>query len=145
VSLSEVPVGFFATIKSVHNSPAGARLISLGFIPGASVKVVRAAPLGDPRVYNIMDKLITLRNDDANLIEVLLQDNLINLSNAPRGIYSVVNVIGGRFFKDKMAQIGVENGSIVEVIRPFLIKTNKGTFQVGRGMSGRIILRRIEE
>ncbi|HBT25600.1 MAG TPA: hypothetical protein DEA58_02750 [Pseudothermotoga sp.] len=62
-----------------------------------------------------------------------------------RSIYSVVNVIGGRFFKDKMAQIGVENGSIVEVIKPFLIKTNKGTFQVGRGMSGRIILRRIEE
>ena len=46
------------------------RLLALGFIPGASIEAVRAAPLGDPVEYRIKGYCISLRKEDARLIMV---------------------------------------------------------------------------
>ncbi|NMB78268.1 MAG: ferrous iron transport protein A [Methanomicrobiales archaeon] len=46
------------------------RLLALGFIPGAAIEAVRAAPLGDPVEYRIKGYTISLRKEDARLIAV---------------------------------------------------------------------------
>ena len=46
------------------------RLSEMGFVVGKKVSVVRKAPLGDPIEYKIMGYHISLRNSEAQLIEV---------------------------------------------------------------------------
>lgn len=46
------------------------RLLALGFVPGAAIEAVRAAPLGDPVEYRIKGYCISLRKEDARLITV---------------------------------------------------------------------------
>lgn len=41
------------------------RLLDLGFVIGASVRIQNISPLGDPIAYDIHDTLICLRKDDA--------------------------------------------------------------------------------
>lgn len=143
MSLAEVPVGLSAKVKSIPNSFVGSRLISLGFIPGTYVKVVRSAPFGDPRVYLVMDKLITLRNDDAMQIEVVLDNDLVVLSHAPEGIYTVVELFGGIGFQQKMRRMGIQREKNLQILGPMTIKTENGIFKVGLGIANRILLRRI--
>lgn len=46
------------------------KFISMGFIPGAEVHMIRNAPLRDPIEIGIHSYLITLRRTEASLIEV---------------------------------------------------------------------------
>ena len=46
------------------------RLSEMGFIVGKKVSVIKKAPLRDPVEYKIMDYHISLRNSEAQLIEV---------------------------------------------------------------------------
>ncbi len=46
------------------------RLSEMGFVIGKKVSVIRKAPLGDPVEYRIMGYHISLRNNEAQLIEV---------------------------------------------------------------------------
>lgn len=143
MSLSEVPVGLSAKVKSVPNSFVGSRLISLGFIPGVYVKVVRCAPLGDPRVYLVMGKLITLRNNDAMQVEIVLDSDLVVLSGAPEGIYAVAELFGSVGFRQKMKKMGIEKERKIQVLEPMIVKTENGIFKIGIGVASRILLRRI--
>jgi len=51
--------------------PVRRRLLALGFVPGAIVESVRAAPLGDPVEYRIKGYCLSLRNNDARCISVI--------------------------------------------------------------------------
>jgi len=143
VSLLEVPVGFSAKVQSVPDTSMGSRLVSLGFIPGTYVKVVRSAPLGDPRVYLVMDKLITLRNDSAKEVEVVLDNDLTVLSSAPEGTYQVIELLGGSAFQGRLHRMGVEKGKVLQIVKPMTIKTERGQFTIGFGMASRVLLRRL--
>jgi len=46
------------------------RLLSMGFVPGAFVSVVRQAPLGDPVQYRVKKANIALRRKEANMLMV---------------------------------------------------------------------------
>lgn len=46
------------------------KLLDMGFINGASVEIIREAPLYDPMELKIHNYLITLRKSEARLIEV---------------------------------------------------------------------------
>ena len=46
------------------------KLLSMGFIPGAEILMVRNAPLRDPIEIGIQNCLVTLRRSDARLIKV---------------------------------------------------------------------------
>jgi ferrous iron transport protein A len=48
------------------------RLLAMGFVPGAGVEVLRAAPLGDPVEYRVKGYCISLRREEAKLISVSL-------------------------------------------------------------------------
>jgi ferrous iron transport protein A len=46
------------------------RMLSMGFVPGAEVTVIRKAPLGDPLQYRVKKANIALRQDEANTLLV---------------------------------------------------------------------------
>lgn len=46
------------------------KLLNMGFIPGAEVTMIRNAPLRDPIEIGIQNYLLTLRRNEAQLIEV---------------------------------------------------------------------------
>ncbi len=142
VSLSDVPVGFEAKIISVPDDTVGNRLLSIGFVPGNKVKVVGCAPLGDPRIYMVMGKMVTLRNDEAKRILVSVEDGIEPLSNVTEGIWRVVHLIGGRNFHEKLRSMGIYIGSTVKVVSKGVVETEKGTFKIGLGMAKRIFIRR---
>ena len=46
------------------------RMLDMGFVPGASVSVMRKAPLGDPVEYTVKGTAVALRRREANTILV---------------------------------------------------------------------------
>ena len=44
----------------------------MGFIPGADVEMIRAAPLLDPLEVKLLDYPVTLRRTEAHFVEVTL-------------------------------------------------------------------------
>jgi len=58
-------------LRIVGATPAVARrLADLGFTAGASVEVVRRAPLRDPVIYRVKDYEICLRRAQSSCVEV---------------------------------------------------------------------------
>ncbi|HYK72878.1 MAG TPA: FeoA family protein [Pseudoneobacillus sp.] len=45
------------------------RLLDLGFVPGATVEVIRKSPLGDPIAFRVSQTLIALRKEESYRIE----------------------------------------------------------------------------
>jgi ferrous iron transport protein A len=45
-------------------------MLSMGFVPGAEVTVIRQSPLGDPLQYRVKKANIALRRDEANTLLV---------------------------------------------------------------------------
>lgn len=73
MSLSDLGLGDHAHIRGVDlpGQPTVRRRIEeLGFAPGATIEVVRRAPLGDPTVYRVSDYEICLRRSEAKSILV---------------------------------------------------------------------------
>jgi ferrous iron transport protein A len=72
-SLDTLPSGLAARVVNVQGSTAIARrLMEMGIVPGAVIKVVRAAPLGDPIQVCLRDCQLALRRAEARAITVLV-------------------------------------------------------------------------
>jgi len=56
------------------------RLAALGFLPGVEVSLLRLAPLGDPLVYRVGERQVSLRRADARCVSVTDADS----ADAPR-------------------------------------------------------------
>jgi ferrous iron transport protein A len=71
MALSEIAVGESAVVASLELSPEiGDHLMHLGFLPEATIEVLRRAPAGDPTVYRIEGAEIALRRETARYIQV---------------------------------------------------------------------------
>ncbi len=46
------------------------RLLEMGFCPGASVEVIRRAPLGDPTEFRLRGYCLSLRSDQAQHVQI---------------------------------------------------------------------------
>ncbi len=69
IALSDARVGTSGVVSSVDlPDEVSHHLAHLGFLPGASVEVIRRAPAGDPTVYRIDGVEVGLRNDTAQHI-----------------------------------------------------------------------------
>ncbi len=53
-----------------EKGPTRRRIMDMGVTPGVRVKVVKVAPLGDPIEVNVRGYELSLRKDDAALIEL---------------------------------------------------------------------------
>lgn len=69
--LSQLKSGRKARIRCHHSQGAiRQRLLDLGFMPDCEVHVVRRAPLGDPIQCKLSNYCVSLRQSEAELIEV---------------------------------------------------------------------------
>lgn len=70
-TLGEVAVGQSATIAKLHGEGALRRhLMDLGLIRGTRFKVVKVAPLGDPIQISVRGYELTIRKEEAAIVEV---------------------------------------------------------------------------
>ncbi|MBR4081246.1 MAG: ferrous iron transport protein A [Clostridia bacterium] len=70
-TLKDIRVGQTATIVKVHGEGAlRRRIMDMGLTRGTSIFVRKVAPLGDPMELNLRGYELSLRRDDAEMIEV---------------------------------------------------------------------------
>ena len=75
MTLDRMPFNTMARVESVESNDAHSlRLMEMGVVPGAPVRVVKAAPLGDPIQVCVRDCHLALRRSEARAIEVVLDD-----------------------------------------------------------------------
>ena len=71
VPMGTLAVGSRAQIVGlVGSGKLQRRMLSMGFVPGAEVTVIREAPLGDPLQYRVKKANVALRQDEANTLLV---------------------------------------------------------------------------
>lgn len=74
MALSEVGVGESAVVDSLElPHDVLDHLMHLGFLPDATIDVLRRAPAGDPTVYRVEGAEIALRRETAQYIHVRRQ------------------------------------------------------------------------
>lgn len=75
LSLDELVPGARARVLAVEGSgPVARRLMEMGVVPGAPVRVVKAAPLGDPLEVCVRNYHLALRRTEARTIKVVTSD-----------------------------------------------------------------------
>jgi ferrous iron transport protein A len=75
VSLDRLRAGAPARVLAVRGTGAVARrLMEMGVVPGAPVRVVKAAPLGDPLEVRVRNYHLALRRSEAQSISVVMSD-----------------------------------------------------------------------
>ena len=71
-SLDILPIGAQARVMGVTGTGAVARrLIEMGVVPGAPVRVIKTAPLGDPIEIRVRGYHLALRRTEAQTISVM--------------------------------------------------------------------------
>ena len=75
VSLDALEAGRHARVTAVRGSGAVARrLREMGVVPGAPVRVIKAAPLGDPLEVRVRNYHLALRRSEAQTVSVVISD-----------------------------------------------------------------------
>ncbi len=75
VSLDSLSAGTPARVLAVRGEGAVARrLMEMGVVPGAPVRVIKAAPLGDPLEVRVRNYHLALRRSEARTITVVTSD-----------------------------------------------------------------------
>ena len=70
-TLKQVKVGQTCTVKRVHGEGAlRRRIMDMGITKGVEIYVRKVAPLGDPIESTVRDYELSVRTNDAELIEV---------------------------------------------------------------------------
>lgn len=76
IFLSQMTIGQQGTIdKLLGEGEITQRLLEMGLTPGAEIQVVRFAPLGDPIDIKIRGYHLSLRRQEAEVIQVVLKDS----------------------------------------------------------------------
>jgi Fe2+ transport system protein FeoA len=76
-SLASLPVGAHARVLAISGTGQIARrLMEMGLVPGAHVRVVKAAPLGDPLEVRVRGYHLALRRAEAQTIKVITNGHL---------------------------------------------------------------------
>lgn len=72
MSLANLPAGAHARVLAVAGSgPVARRLMEMGIVPGAHVRMIKAAPLGDPLEIRVRGYHLALRRAEAQTIKVV--------------------------------------------------------------------------
>lgn len=72
LSLAHLPAGARARVLAVTGSGAVARrLMEMGVVPGAHVRMIKSAPLGDPLEVRVRGYHLAVRREEAQTILVM--------------------------------------------------------------------------
>ena len=74
-TLANAQVSDVCLVTEIAQEPVElrSRLYALGVIPGASIQILRVAPLGDPMQIKVGATLLSIRATDARIINVQIQ------------------------------------------------------------------------
>ena len=76
MNLSHMQIGQRGVIQKISGiSLVMQRLLEMGLTPGTKVEVVRFAPLGDPMEIEIRGYRLSIRKQDALLIDIALESS----------------------------------------------------------------------
>ena len=69
--LNQLGIGCRGSVCAVEGDPdLRRRLLEMGFCNGATVEVVRRAPLGDPIEFRLRGYCLSLRRDQAKFVKI---------------------------------------------------------------------------
>jgi ferrous iron transport protein A len=75
LTLARLPAGARARVVAINGSGVIARrLMEMGVVPGAPVRVIKVAPLGDPMEVRVRGYHLALRRSEAETISVATCD-----------------------------------------------------------------------
>lgn len=70
-TLTDLPAGIDARVISIEgDGVAVRRLMEMGVVPGASIRVIKSAPFGDPIEVKIRRYHLALRRNEASAVKV---------------------------------------------------------------------------
>jgi ferrous iron transport protein A len=69
-TISQLKIGEQAVISKIQDSPLAVKLMEMGILPGVSVKVTLKAPFGDPLAIELLNYQLSLRKEEADLVEI---------------------------------------------------------------------------
>lgn len=70
-TLRDVPIGQSATVKKIHGSGAlKRRIMDMGITKGTEIYVRKVAPLGDPVEVTVRGYELSVRKEDADILEM---------------------------------------------------------------------------
>ncbi|WP_194610349.1 FeoA family protein [Clostridium vitabionis] len=70
-TLRDVPIGQAATVVKIHGSGAlKRRIMDMGITKGTEIRVRKVAPLGDPVEVTVRGYELSLRKEDADILEM---------------------------------------------------------------------------
>ncbi len=145
MKLSEVPIGAVVEVKRVLHSDISPKLRAVGILPGVKIEVIKAAPMGDPKLYKVFNKTISLRNAEADLVEVELVEEIpLPATYVEPGIYKVVNILAGRIAGSALNRCGIAENEIVEILPDRRVKTSVGIFDIGFGRLSKVVVTKIK-
>ena len=76
--LSQAPAGTAAVVVDLAGEgPFRRRLLDMGFVRGACVRVIKSAPLGDPVEYCLGGTHVTLRKHEAENVVIAVLPNAV--------------------------------------------------------------------
>ncbi|MBR2860256.1 MAG: ferrous iron transport protein A [Clostridia bacterium] len=75
MTLDQLNIGESAVISAVNGEGSlRLRLLDMGLTPRTKVKLQKVAPMGDPIEIYVRGYELTLRKEDASLIEIVSED-----------------------------------------------------------------------
>ena len=75
INLRNMAINQSGIISSVKvGGELGRRIREMGLVPGTEITIKQRAPLNDPVAMRVMGGTLTLRNNEANFIEVEVED-----------------------------------------------------------------------
>lgn len=78
MTLDNIPKKAKARVVAINSLGIGRlRLMEMGIVPGAVVRVVNSAPLGDPLHIFVQNYHLALRREDARSVHVTLCDKRV--------------------------------------------------------------------
>jgi len=70
-TLAQLPIGSRATVARIEgDDELSCRLMEMGLTPGAELKVVGVAPLGDPLELEVRGYRLSVRRSEAARVEI---------------------------------------------------------------------------
>ncbi|MBP5332704.1 MAG: ferrous iron transport protein B [Bacteroidales bacterium] len=115
--LSELRTGEKAVIVRVHGHGSfRKRLIEMGFIQGKEVRVVLNAPLKDPIEYEIIGYKVSLRREEAKLIDVVTEQEAREALVSDEHLQALPGDMEEKERLDKaLAHVAEERGHVIRV------------------------------
>ena len=130
MKLSELQTGQKGIIVKISGQGSfRKRIVELGFIKGKTVTVVRNAPFKDPIKYEILGADITLHRHDAELVEVVSENDVIELSSYTTPITEKVHLT-----PEEMQALALRKEKTIKIA--FVGNPNCGKTSIFNALSG---------